>query len=253
MLERLRNQIGTAGLIVAIVALVAALGGGAYAATSNSGKATASAKGKPGPRGKTGKTGPAGPAGPAGPVGPAGPQGPTGPAGAKGDKGDVGATGANGTPGSTGPQGPKGDPWTAGGILPEGETETGTWGTGPLTPAGKKYFPISFTLPLALEPEPILVEATEESKPGCPGRGGGSFLGAGDKPTTPEADPGKLCVYVMPTEGATFLGFLKYEYEAAFNEWASVPGASRTGTLLSVNCLSVCLMAGTWAVTGPEE
>ena len=33
MLQRIRNQIGTAGLVVAIVALVAALGGGAYAAT----------------------------------------------------------------------------------------------------------------------------------------------------------------------------------------------------------------------------
>lgn len=29
--------------------------------------------------------------------------------------------------GATGPTGPTGDPWTAGGMLPSGETETGTW------------------------------------------------------------------------------------------------------------------------------
>jgi hypothetical protein len=95
MLERLRDQIGTAGLIVAVVALVAALGGGAYAATgggTDQGKAKASAS----------KKGPRGPRGPKGPAGPAGAPGPAGPAGAKGDNGAAGANGTNGSAGANG-------------------------------------------------------------------------------------------------------------------------------------------------------
>jgi len=182
MLSRLREHLGSAGLIVAIVALVAALGGGAYAASGGSGggKATASAKGKQGPRGKTGKTGPAGPAGPAGP------QGPAGPAGAKGDTGAAGSNGTNGTDGSDGVSvaseeftgtkdgkcagrggskfvaangntyacnGKEGSPWTAGGTLPPEETETGTWAFGPVEAPQLPFneptrMPLSFPIPL---------------------------------------------------------------------------------------------------------
>ncbi len=253
MLTRLRTHFGTAGLIVAIVALIAALGGGAYAASggSDNGKATASAaKGKPGPRGKTGKTGPTGPAGPVGPAGAAGPQGPAGPAGSKGDSGPVGATGATG---ATGAAGPKGEPWTPEGTLPENATLTGTWGTGSTTPPGRKTFPISFPLPLTEAPEPILVMTNEESKPGCPGRGGGTFT-EGYEPTIPAADPGKLCVYVMAIEFATFLPqmFSTNRYDAGFVEWGLAPGTSQTGTLLDMNCSAACFVSGTWAVTGPE-
>jgi hypothetical protein len=277
MLERLRNQIGTAGLIVAIVALVAALGGGAYAATggSSGGKATASAKqGKQGKPGKPGKTGPAGPAGSAGPAGPAGP------AGAKGDTGAAGSPGAPGTSvvnttepkgvnckeggsklvgtGTTytcnGEKGKEGSPWTAGGTLPEGQTETGIWGTGPLTPgtpAGRHSFPISFPIPTSSAPTPVIVGPTEESAPGCPGRGGGAFT-EGYRPTIPQADPGKLCIYVMALEAAlmpTVERVTSFEYKGG--EWWHEAGlTSPAGALLEVSCELNCIAVGSWAVTG---
>lgn len=63
------------GLVVAFIALFVAIGGGAWAASGNSGKATArSAKAGPrGPRGPRGFPGPQGPRGATGPQGPAGP------------------------------------------------------------------------------------------------------------------------------------------------------------------------------------
>jgi hypothetical protein len=225
MLERLRNQIGTAGLVVAIVALVAALGGGAYAATGGpgGGKATASAKAKKGPRGPKGATGPAGPAG------------------AKGDtgaKGDAGANGSNGSSGAPGADGKSvtGETIASGGAcglgvtgvkytlnatstnvcngkngttgftetLPSGKTETGLWGVGEASGPGNQTVPISFPIPLENVPdvttvwlsfgtsnepfEPFeLEEILEEgAEHGCPGFDEG----------VPLADPGHLCVYI---------------------------------------------------------
>lgn len=161
MLQRIRDQIGSAGLIVAIVALLAALSGGAYAATNSGGsEATASAKAKQGKQGKPGKPGKTGATGP---QGPAGPQGLPGANGAKGDAGANGASGTNGangksvglTPatalqceerggvilkdegappvvseicnGKVGPQGIAGNPWAVESTLPIDATETGTW------------------------------------------------------------------------------------------------------------------------------
>ena len=145
MIPRIREQLGPAGFVIAIVALVAALGGGAYAASGGSsdgkatasadGKATASAKGKPGPRGKTGKTGKTGPAGPAGPAGLAGAAGPAGP------KGDPGAKGDSGTPGSPGAPG-KGvvlTEITTAGLEGECVGVGGTRVEVEGTPASKKY------------------------------------------------------------------------------------------------------------------
>ena len=227
MLERLRSQIGTAGLVVAIVALVAALGGGAYAATGGSGggKATASAKakqGKPGPPGKPGKPGAPGAPGATGPAGPAGPAGP---------KGDVGAAGTNGAPGAPGApgksvtateipageleceeqggalvkqegagsgteicNGAEGSPWTAGGTLPEGATETGTWAA---TEGAVESIlvPLSIPIPLAEILEPghyiIVPKATPEEAANCENTDhpGEASL------QNPEAKPGYLCVY----------------------------------------------------------
>jgi hypothetical protein len=278
MFSRIREHFGTAGLIVAIVALVAALGGGAYAATGgpHSGKATASAKAKRGPRGPKGLKGDPGTAGQAGP------------AGVKGDAGAPGSNGTNGKDGTSvtstesstaieghctgvggskfvsasgttyacnGAKGKDGSPWTAGGTLPPGQTETGIWGAANLGPGGN-YFPISFALPLAAAPTPVLVKSNEQSKPGCPGRGGGEF-GAGkpgNVPTIPLAEPGKLCVYVLATESSTFPEpFHKFEYTEIFSEWEMVQGVSQTGTLLEVVCGPGCYATGTWAVTASED
>ena len=65
--------------------------------------------------GRAAARGPQGPAGPAGANGKDGAQGPEGPQGEEGEKGEPGE------------EGPEGSPWTAGGVLPSGETETGSW------------------------------------------------------------------------------------------------------------------------------
>lgn len=167
MLQRIRDQIGTAGLVVAIIALIAALGGGAYAAAGLNAKQKKevkllSAKNVP----KTGPRGPQGPQGPAGANGKDGANGTNGANGAKGDKGDKGDKGENGSAGSPGKsvlatpvtplqceeregviveeegeplsatevcegkegaQGEPGDPWAVGGTLPANATLTGNW------------------------------------------------------------------------------------------------------------------------------
>jgi hypothetical protein len=259
MLERLRTQIGTAGLVVAIVALVAALGGGAYAATGgNSGKATASAKqGKQGKQGKPGKTGPAGPAGPAGT---AGPKGDTGAAGSKGDTGSAGQAGAPGTDGvsATGEEfsgvkeghcagvggvkfvaknntfacnGKEGSPWTTGGTLPSGKTETGAYGGVATGPGSSEIAPISLTLPVEPAPTPTYVEG--DSAAGCPGVVNG----------IPTADPGNLCLYQAVKTAGTLAGFLKPVGNFQL-------GASPSGTELLFECPGTsCIWAGSWAVT----
>jgi Collagen triple helix repeat (20 copies) len=293
MLSPLRNRFGIPG-VISVIALVFAMLGGAYAASndSGSGKATASAKGKPGPRGPRGKTGPAGPAGPQGPVGPAGAKGDTGAAGSNGKDGTPGKDGesvsgtpiasggacgagvtgvkytlgatstnvCNGQKGSKGDTGPPGPACPIGPcFLPAEATETGMWGTGPLTPVGRHTFAISFALPTTAKPETIMVQPNESSKPGCPGRGGGPLPPPTSEepffPTTPEADPGKLCVYIDQINGATILGETTKTpvYVPQLEEWGSEPGTSNSGALLYVNCTEPCVAEGTWAVTGPEE
>jgi len=262
MFSTLRNRFGIPG-VISVIALVFAMFGGAYAANNSSsdgGKATASAKAKQGPRGKTGKTGPAGPAGPAGP---------SGPAGAKGDAGANGSNGAAGPAGPTGPTGPAGPAGPPGltgftETLPSEETETGVWGTYflPNKPDASSgsipfpiSFPISFPIPLDAAPTPIFVGPTEESKPGCPGRGGGSFPSGTTeyRPTIPMAEPGRLCVYAEALEGASPLPGLTFT-RSAYSEgvWEPRIGASQTGTLLRVNCAvasNECIAMGSWAVT----
>ena len=262
MFSTLRTRFGIPG-VISVMALVFAMFGGAYAASNSSdgGKATASAKAKKGPRG------PKGPKGDTGPAGSAGPQGPAGPAGAKGDAGNPGSPGANGksvalineAPGDcdgggftyevegsgkenevcNGEEGTEGSPWTVGGTLPSGATETGVWGSSIPengTGAGKLYYPISIPIPLAEAPEPIFVGPTEASKLGCPGRGGAdggaseSFPATGKyEPTIPRADPGKLCVYAGAMEETTVSvpAFRISYYEGS---WSNGVGASPTGT-----------------------
>jgi hypothetical protein len=246
MFSKLHDRLGTAGLIVAIVALVAAMTGGAYAASTGlSGKekkeVTKIAKQYAGKPGKQGKQGPAGTAGLPGPAGPAGP---------KGSDGNRGETGPEGPQGREGPEGSEGSPWTAGGTLPAGATETGQWGA-LISPnreseVGKQFFPISFTLSVATVPEPIYVGPTETSKAGCPGRGEPEENGI------PEAESGKLCVYAAPvSEQASFLGFQTY-WEEEEDFFVLKSGASPSGTIVEVRCESkFCTMFGSWAVTAP--
>ncbi|HKT83797.1 MAG TPA: hypothetical protein VJQ84_08175 [Solirubrobacterales bacterium] len=271
MFSTLRTRFGIPG-VISVIALVFAMFGGAYAASNSSdgGKATASAKAKKGPRG---------PKGPKGDTGPAGPQGPAGPAGAKGDTGTAGSSGANGKDGvgvTTAAASPaecpsggtkftsasgtshvcNGEGGSGGGFpetLPSEKTETGIWGSGLQTPQGRHTFPISFPIPLEESPIPVIVGAEESSKPGCPGRGGGPLPPTGAyEPTIPEADPGRLCIYlnkvveVSPPDVA--ISVKKASYEEG--EWLLTSGVSQTGAYLELICLeNNCQATGTWAVT----
>ncbi len=163
--KRFREPFGKAGLTVAILALVFAMVGGAWAAAGLNSKqkkeVKSIAKSFQG-------TGPAGAAGPAGAKGDNGSNGSNGAKGDKGDTGNAGTAGKNGesvklaaatqcgevggTKLSVGAESKEvcnGSPWTAGGTLPSGQTETGTWN---ILATGAFGFGvignISFSLPL---------------------------------------------------------------------------------------------------------
>lgn len=207
MFSLLRNRLGIPG-VIAIIALVFAAIGGAWAATDQGG-ATASAQKQPkhtkSPRGPRGKRGPQGPAGPAGPKGDAGANGEAGAQGAKGDAGATGATGATGAAGAkgatgatgaagaAGAAGPEGSPWTAGGTLPAGKTETGAWVIPSSTGPGAAQFSISFPIPLTERLSPLSAEGQiifllpgEDETATCPGT-----------VENPRALPGHLCIYAV--------------------------------------------------------
>jgi collagen type I alpha len=159
MSSMLRTRFGIPG-VIATVALVFAMTGGAFAAKyliTSTKQISPSVLKKL--KGKAGPSGPAGPAGLAGAQGPAGAAGANGKDGAPGATGATGAAGAKGAAGSPGPEGPEGpagptgptgEPWTAGGTLPKGATETGAFlGKAPLSPASNDFASLSFPIPLA--------------------------------------------------------------------------------------------------------
>jgi hypothetical protein len=250
----------TPATVIATLALVFAMTGGAYAAnkyliTSTkqiSPKVLKSLKGKAGP---TGPTGPAGPAGAAGP-GTAGATGPQGSAGAAGVKGENGATGAAGVSvtskalgkGTVGcPEGGteftaaenkkttacNGSPWTVGGTLPSGQTETGTWATvyAAAAEGDPMASPISFTIPLEVAPTPNYIPSGGEPPTGkCSGT-----------PAKPEAAPGNLCVFAAADRHAKELA-----------EGSFLLETSTVGSLVAIAATeaNVTVLAyGTWAVT----
>jgi Collagen triple helix repeat (20 copies) len=181
--------------VVATLALVFAMSGGALAAghyllTSTS---QVSPKVLKALRGKSGLAGAAGAQGPQGSPGARGETGAAGAPGATGPKGETGATGATGAKGATGAAGATGSPWTAGGTLPSGSTETGVWSIngGPDASYSERAVLASFTIELAEPPTLSLIG---------PGEGEGEpkeKLPAGCKGNVkkPEADPGNLCVF----------------------------------------------------------
>jgi hypothetical protein len=188
---RSRLRVSPAG-VLATVALVFALTGGAYAAgryviTSTKQikpSVLKSLKGNAGPAGRAGAPGAAGPAGPTGPTGPAGSQG------SEGKQGNEGHEGKQGPEGKPGEKGATGSPWTAGGTLPKGSTETGTWFAG-VNAELVGFDSISFSIPLAatLDEEHVhyvtLKQVAEKAAPSqCPGSS-----------TTPAAHEGNLCIY----------------------------------------------------------
>jgi len=213
MFSRIRRR-STYANVVATLALVFAMSGGALAAghyliTSTkqiSPKVLKSLKGANGSSGAPGAAGAGGPAGPAGPTGPAGPAGPTGPGGANGANGANGQSvtskevkvgesacskqgGAEFTA-STGKtfacNGKEGSPWSAGGILPSGKSEMGTYAVSWVNNKFQEHAStgISYTIPLGTAPEEAIFNPKGETLPGC--------KGTAEKP---EAEPGFLCVF----------------------------------------------------------
>jgi hypothetical protein len=265
MVSMLRRNLN-APTLIAVVALVFAMVGGAVAANSSGGgKAEASADGKRGPRGPKGARGPAGPAGP---------QGPAGAPGAPGAKGDVGAPGvnpvgtafggnqkgcaeggvefkgANTTVACNGVKGQNGADGQTGftEVLPAGSTETGTWGA-LLKDEELGIVPVSFNIPLLAAPDPVLVKQGENGTAnGCPGLIGES----------PQADPGKLCVYINSETGTLFedpnedppiepISFLNPTVQLGTPAGPAAP----SGVVLQLSeCEGEpCVVYGTWAVT----
>ncbi len=259
--------------VAATLALVFAMSGGALAATHYLITSTKqiSPKVLKSLHGATGARGPAGPAGPAG----AG--------GAGGAKGENGANGTNGTNGTSvtsktlgkgeggcaeggseftsasgktsacnGAKGATGNPWTAGGTLPSGATETGVWSFGPLkATTAHPFLPVaSFTIPLkepiisgaeCPENEPLNEHCVAQILP--PSTTSSKCTGTVETPT---AAPGYLCVYVQATAELT----LK---EMALLSLGFEPGASTAGAVMAIGGESGVKEAaearGTWAVT----
>jgi hypothetical protein len=176
MIHRIRTQLGSAGLAVAIVALVVALAGTALAAkqvfTKQQEKQIVKIAKK-----YAGKDGAPGAAGP------------QGAAGAKGD------TGAPGPEGPRGPEGPQGEPGETGftETLPSKESLYGHWAVG--LESGIAVTSVSFGIPLASAPTAVVVPAGEDkSGEGCPGTA-----------AAPAANPGKFCLYVKEAAGTVGL------------------------------------------------
>jgi hypothetical protein len=178
-------------------------------------------------------------------------------------EGGVKYTSASGTNAiCNGAKGREGSPWTAGGTLPEGKTETGEW-TSPAvehTTGAPFLTAISFPIPLAsplgesnvhilFHPrsqsscaslkEPSEKQECEEAREAeekhleaeeafCPG-------------TTeePKADTGNLCVYVGREGAGIPEGVLRASFE---------PGADVSGALILLGN-PIGTLHGTWAVT----
>jgi hypothetical protein len=272
MLHRIHQKLGTAGFIISIVALVAALGGAAYAAggltKSQEKQVTKIAKkyaGKPGAPGANGTNGTPG---------------------AKGDKGDPGTNGTNGAngksvvigaagthcktksggalpgksvevEGSSSPSyvcnGEEGSPWTAGGTLPSGSSETGVWAYG-REPEGTgiteeyNHLPISFPIPLAAalgEGHAFLIRKGQEGtahKEECPG----SYK-------NPQAAKGYFCAYTRYNTGAGEATVWNVESTTGAENLGEENAAGRSGAVLGLIATQGAEGegAGDWAVTAP--
>jgi hypothetical protein len=240
----------TPGTLIATFALVFAMTGGAYAAkryliTSSKQISPSVLKSL---KGATGKAGPAGPAGPAGSggAGPAGPAGPQGAAGAAGAAGEKGAQGDKGEKGIQGVKGVEGSPWTDGGTLPVGSTETGVWvmseiptGSGPAFLKAAISFPIPLASPIAAANVHIFEGTTIPV--GCSGTVSGEHV------TELKAASGNLCVWSnLNHENVTASGLETIDSELQEQGVGTRGAVLRTKAALAEESTG----EGTWAVTG---
>jgi hypothetical protein len=250
-IRAIREPFGTAGLIVACVALVAALGGTAFAAAKLNStqkkeveKIAKKFAGKPGAPGANGTNGASGKDGTKGEPGVPGSPGASGKSVVLGTATTGECPGSNPSGGTTVEiegnaaskkkicNGKEGSPWTAGGVLPSGKTETGEWVTPSQALTGTKTTAISFPIPLS---EPLegadvhIIPSSGTSTTECPG-----------SVAEPKALSGNLCVYT--TQGVVAPEVIAQA--ATLNE-----GADRSGALLVLGSANEPQF-GTWAVTG---
>jgi hypothetical protein len=289
LMYKLKKRLGMQGpgVTLGVIAIVLALTGGAIAAggaltgkQKKEVKAIAKAeakkvKGTPGAPGPTGPTGPTGQAGAKGDKGDPGTPGGPGQNGSEGEgvvlsdipvadpfaceerggtevrlKKQLAGEGDEVCNGKEGKEGKEGSPWTAGGLLPPGATQTGAWSfvaseaTNPALPTIS--FPVQF--PFALKAAHVHFQTDpnfadfDEAGPGTLGCDGTSVK-------VPKAPPGELCVYLaLGTEGlenATFEGI--YQLSPG-----STKGATRAGAVMkfSVTGGGNGHALGSFAVTG---
>ncbi len=259
MFSRISKRFTYANVAMTL-ALVFAMSGGAYAAnkyliTSTkqiSPKVLKALKGAKGANGTNGANGAPGATGPAGPGGAAGPQGTKGEIGATGTEGKTGVSvtskevkagetacnkegGSEFTAGSSKTTACNGSPWTAGGTLPSGKSETGEWSATYETTAANQPMssPISFTIPLKTKPEAHFIGET-----GTPPAGHCS--GNVEKP---EAASGNLCVFEQVSFNATEFLF--------FGSLTRFSGVGPDGAILDVASEKAGLVVayGTWVAT----
>lgn len=231
--------------VTATLALVFAMTGGAYAA----GKYLITSSKQISPKvlkqlvGKTGARGPIGPTAPAGTAGAAGAAGTKGEPGTAGKEGKEGKVGLQGEPGE---KGEEGSPWTAGGVLPAGQTETGMWGVSALpgSPDGGliqlSTVPISFTIPLKA---PLPEANVHVVGPGEKGTGGGTCPESSSY-EKPAAEPGNLCIF---ERGGVNVG----EIGAATGENGVLGTAGIILEIKPATKSEPIDVYGNWAVTAP--
>jgi Collagen triple helix repeat (20 copies) len=230
MLSAIRRRMGVSPTtVIASLALVFAMTGGAYAA----GKYVITSTKQISPKVLKSLTGKAGVNGVNGAAGAQGPAGEQGPQGATGLTGQEGAPGRNGTNGVAGKEGPEGSPWTAGGTLPSGETETGAWALS-ASAEGAALASISFNIRLAHTLGAANVHFVKSSGDGS------KCAGTVEAPT---ATPGNLCVY----EG----GFLSNLTFGGITTPSGAEGAGTAGAVLlfEAGAEAPRLTLGSWAVT----
>jgi hypothetical protein len=163
---------------------------------------------------------------------PAGPQGPTGDVGREGQECREGVEGPRGTQGEPGRQGEQGEPGPLITVLPHAKTESGiyAYSGGKASEAISPTDAISYQFPLASGPIDNVIKVSGVATAACPGNA-----------TSPQAEPGNLCVYESENVGGTEL--------TALNQVAG----GRFGAVLSSSVAEKTAyhFAGTWAVTAP--